>query len=101
VGVYHYVVGGGGTAGYVLAARLSEDPAARVLLEAGPADGPAAMAVRSADTDATVLAVAGKAAALITERAPAGEMSGRGNRSRPPDGPTGVARSPAAHGGGR
>jgi len=71
----NYIVVGAGTAGCVLAARLSENPGARVLLlEAGSAERTRAMTVPNAWPEnlgsaadwGYLLAIAERAAALIT-----------------------------------
>jgi choline dehydrogenase len=81
---FDYVVVGAGSAGCVIAARLSEDPQNRVLLlEAGPADGPDAMAVPSAwpsligsEVDWGYFTVPQLAAGGIARRYPRGKVLG-------------------------
>jgi choline dehydrogenase len=79
-----YVVVGAGSAGCVIASRLSEDRQNRVLLlEAGPADGPDAMAVPSArpaligsEVDWGYFTVPQLAAGGIARRYPRGRVLG-------------------------
>ncbi|WP_377273083.1 GMC family oxidoreductase [Peterkaempfera sp. SMS 1(5)a] len=81
---FDYVVVGAGSAGCVIAARLSEDPHRQVLLlEAGAADGPEAMAVPSAwptligsEVDWGYSTVPQSAAGGIPRRYPRGKVLG-------------------------
>lgn len=81
---FDYVVVGAGSAGCVIAARLSEDPQNRVLLlEAGAADGPAIMAVPpewprliGSEVDWGYTTVPQPAAGGIARRYPRGKVLG-------------------------
>src|SRR5258708_14272780 len=82
---FDYVVVGGGGAGCVIAARLSEDPQNRVLLlEAGAADGPPNIAVPPAwpmligsEVDWGYATVPQPAAGGMARRYPRGKVLGR------------------------